>query len=341
MHPVLFTIFGRDIPTYGVCIAVGLILCGITFYLLVKKKGMPEAVFEDYLTAALIGIAAGFAFAYIYQGFYNLIAGKGFTFGGLTFMGGLIGGIVGGVGSAFILVKDKKRRQAFWDVLDIAMPCIFIAHACGRVGCFFAGCCYGKVVDDGGLFGVEFLYGNGADGNLRYPTQLFEALFLFAMFLVGVAVNLRFKKRGYAISIYAISYGIWRFLIEYLRDDYRGGVEGAALSPSQIQSIIFVAAGVGIIFLVYFLRKKGKILQEIDWTEELEKEAEEKEEKKRKKEEKKAQRSTVSYEEYNDSVEEAEKELKKEEKAEIEAREETEKAEIEAEIGDKAENGGN
>jgi phosphatidylglycerol:prolipoprotein diacylglycerol transferase len=310
LHPVLFTIFGREIPTYGVCIAIGLILCGVTFYLLIKAKGMPEAVFEDYLTAALIGIAVGFGSAYLFQAFYNLIAGKGFTFGGLTFMGGLIGGIIGGVGSALLLVKDKKRRQAFWDVLDMAMPCIFIAHCLGRIGCFFAGCCYGIHTPEGDPFGVVFLYGNGADGEPRYPTQLFEALFLFAMFLVGVAINLRSKKRGYAISVYAISYGIWRFIIEFLRDDYRGGIEGAALSPSQVQSIVFVAVGIAMIVLVYFLRKKGVIVQEIDWTEDLEKEKRDKEEIKRKKAELKAQRSAVSYEEYNDSIEQAEKELR-------------------------------
>ena len=94
------------------------------------------------------------------------------------------------------------------------------------------------------------------------------------MFFITFVYAEKCKKRGYGIGIWAITYGIFRFFIEYLRDDYRGGVEGAALSPSQIQSIIFVVAGLAYFAIVFFLQKKGWIAESIDWTDELKAQAE-------------------------------------------------------------------
>ncbi|MDE7214453.1 MAG: prolipoprotein diacylglyceryl transferase, partial [Clostridia bacterium] len=57
-------------------------------------------------------------------------------------------------------------------------------------------------------------------------------------------------------GVYAIAYGIWRFIIEFFRDDDRGGVVGAALTPSQILSIVMVVLGVAFFFLQYYVLSK-------------------------------------------------------------------------------------
>jgi len=295
------------IPSYGFFIAVGLILCIITLKFLIKKSNMPDALFEAYFTAGLIGIVIGFLFAALFQDFYNCLATGTFRlFGGLTVMGGLIGGATGFILYVLLVMRNKKVKQAFWDIADFAAACICIAHCLGRIGCFMGGCCYG--MEEDGFLSVVFKYGEGA-GVPRLPTQLFEALFLFMMFLFFVAYNLRKTKRGYGIGIYAIAYGIWRFLIEFLRDDYRGGVDGSLLSPSQIQSIIFIIVGIAVIVGVYFFTKKGLIVEKLDWSEELQIEADARAEKlaeKQKLREEKA--NATSYEEYNDAVDTAEKE---------------------------------
>ncbi len=302
MHPILIQIGNLKIPSYGVCIALGLLLCGATLFFLIKKRGMPELLFDTYLTAALVGVVVGFGGAILFQTFYNYLATGEWNWGGMTFMGGLIGGVIGFLAYVLLCIKDKKAREAFWDVADMAFACILIAHCLGRIGCFLAGCCYGIKAPDGFL-GVNF---PGVDG-ARYPTQLFEAFFLLALYFVAVVYNLRTTKRGYGMGIYAIAYGVWRFFIEFLRGDERGGVEGAALSPSQIQSIIFVVVGIALIVVVTFLRKKGIIAPTIDWSAELASEEAVRAEKARIKAERKAA-SATSYEEYNESVEAAENE---------------------------------
>ena len=145
------------------------------------------------------------------------------------------------------------------DALPFIPIGIAIAHAFGRLGCLFAGCCYGKPTD--AWYGLKCAHGwnetlkMNMSGVTVIPTQLFEMLFLFA--LAGVMALLYFKfKLNYNFGVYAIAYGIWRFIIEFFRIDDRGGVAGAALSPSQILSIIMVLLGVGYIFLQYYVLSK-------------------------------------------------------------------------------------
>ena len=84
-----------------------------------------------------------------------------------------------------------------------------------------------------------------------HPTQLYEAAFLFIMFGVCAYLLLRHRTR-HNMSLYLFSYGIFRFLNEYLRNDYRGTGIVSFLTPSQFWSVCMVALA----FLVYFLEKK-------------------------------------------------------------------------------------
>ena len=164
------------------------------------------------------------------------------------------------LGVYFLLRKRYKTRLT--DVLSLLPCCILIAHAFGRVGCFFAGCCYGK--ETSSFLGVSFpknsLY-YGYDGTPVHPTQLYEAAFLFILF--GVCLYLYMKKNfQHNLSLYLVCYGIFRFLIEYLRGDDRGAFI-AGLSPSQAQSLLMIAIGVGFYFVFKkVLEKRQKELKE-------------------------------------------------------------------------------
>lgn len=260
LHEPLFTIFGRGVHMYGICIATGLIACLIAFYTLSKKKGMPTEV-QDYVFFVLIGgLAIGFFSAMLFQAFYNwLDKGTFDLFGsGMTVMGGLLGG----AGSFLLLYfligkyyfKGKKKdlhKKHFNTLLRVAPICIVIAHAFGRIGCLMAGCCHGQYLGKEYVFGGIWMRGTRGVTGYYVPTQLYEALFLFA--LGGVMTLLLFKRCNINIAIYLIAYGIWRFIIEFMRADYRGGAD-ISLSPSQIQSFLFVAGGIAII-LFYKFRK--------------------------------------------------------------------------------------
>ena len=130
----------------------------------------------------------------------------------------------------------------------MAPCCILIAHAFGRVGCFFAGCCYGKETDS--FLGVKF----PNLPNPVHPTQLYEAAFLFLLFAICFILLMK-KDFKHNLTVYLIAYGIFRFFIEYLRADDRGEfIPG--ISPSQFWSILMVVIGVGLIFLMRWLFQK-------------------------------------------------------------------------------------
>lgn len=115
----------------------------------------------------------------------------------MTFIGGLIGGVTVFLVIYFATKNNirKNYKSSLIDIMPVVPCCITVAHGFGRVGCFFAGCCYGK--ETNGPFGIKF-----PDlPNPVYPTQLFEAIFLFAFF--AVLVYLAFKVNVKVISIWA------------------------------------------------------------------------------------------------------------------------------------------
>lgn len=235
---------------YGLMIGIGILCAFFTLFFLTKKKGISER-FSDFLFySGVVSIFIGFGFASLFQSVYNYVKSPSLGFrlgGGMTFIGGLIGGV-----ACFLCIyafMRKRYEERLYQVISL-LPCsILIAHAFGRIGCFFAGCCYGKETD--GPLGVKF-----PDlPNPVHPTQLYEAAFLFALFAVCFLLILK-KDFKHNMSLYLIAYGVFRFFIEFLRGDERGALVGA-ISPSQFWSVFMVLAGIAIIFLMNYLSKKA------------------------------------------------------------------------------------
>ena len=144
----------------------------------------------------------------------------------------------------------KRYKTRLTQVISMCPCCIIIAHAFGRVGCFFAGCCYGKETDS--FLGVQF----PNLPNPVYPTQLFEAGFLFLLFAVCFILLMK-KDFKHNLSVYLIAYGIFRFLIEFLRDDARGELI-PGITPSQFWGLVMVVLGVAVFFLLRYLEKRNE-----------------------------------------------------------------------------------
>lgn len=240
---------------YGLMIAVGIIACFLVLFFCGKKKKIPESFLDFCFYNAIIAIALGFGSAALFQATYNYIEDptQGFNFNGITFIGGLIGGVV-----SFLLgyyIFRKKFQSTLLDVVSLAPCCILIAHAFGRIGCFFGGCCYGKPTDS--IFGVTF----PGMSHPVHPTQLYEAVFLFLLFAVCMVLYMK-KDFKYNLPLYLVAYGIFRFLIEFVRDDNRGEFIGA-ISPSQFWSILMVVVGVVLFFyLRYAFKNRPKNIEE-------------------------------------------------------------------------------
>ena len=118
-----------------------------------------------------------------------------------------------------------------------------LGHACGRIGCFFYGCCYGK--DSDAWCAVVFpkfspsWYEHGQRMVSVLPTQLFEAAALLVLFALLLALYLK-RRRG-TCAAYLAGYGVIRFCMEFMRGDPRAAFWG--LSIGQVISIALVAAG--------------------------------------------------------------------------------------------------
>ena len=229
---------------YGVMIAVG-ILCGfLVLYLYSKRLSIEEKLVDFSFYNGVGAIAFGFAAAAFFQAIYNYIKNPqaGFHLGnGITFIGGLLGGA-----GFFLIVYFILRKKMDLHLLKIlpVIPCVItVAHGFGRIGCFFAGCCYGKETDS--IFGVTF----PGMRHAVHPTQLYEAVFLLALF--GVISYLLLKKKFYnTMPLYLVAYGVFRFLIEFLRGDDRGKFIGI-FSPSQFWSLVMTIGGVAMFILFY------------------------------------------------------------------------------------------
>lgn len=254
MYPnELFHIGSVSIDLYSICFLVGILACFIYTYIAMKKSGYSPTAVDTILIIGIFAIMFGILSAALFQAFYNLIAGRGFTFQGMTFIGGLIGGVVTFLGLYFLYVyvinprlKEKNffksdMNKGVWYLLRIAPVSITIAHGFGRIGCMFAGCCHGHVTEEWyGMWNAEI-------GAKTVPIQMYEAIFLFVISALMIVLLFKFNFK-YNMSLYLVSYGVWRFVIEYFRADYRGDfIPG--LSPSQFWSIIMVLLGVAIFFI--------------------------------------------------------------------------------------------
>ena len=243
---VEFTLFGKEVGIYwyGVMIAIGILACFVTLFLFAKYKKVDEAFTDFCFYNAIFSIAFGLFGAALLQATYNYIENPdaGFNLGnGLTFIGGLIGGV------GFFLIVYVFVRHKFKDSLLKMMPivgsCVTVAHGFGRIGCFIAGCCYGKPT--GSDFGYYF------DTLVKvHPTQLYEAIFLFVLFAVLTFLAFKYEYK-YNMAIYLMAYGVFRFINEFYRGDERGEFV-AGVTPSQFWSIVMVLLGVAYIFVIKY-----------------------------------------------------------------------------------------
>lgn len=150
------------------------------------------------------------------------------TGGGFVFYGGFLTGLL------FIgIFKSINRSLGVKDLWPM-IPALAIGHGIGRIGCFLAGCCYGKPTD--------FFWGIYLHNHYRHPTQLIEAFALIALGLYLLKSNLSHSLK---ISRYLLIYGILRLVIEALRGDTVRGQWGL-LTPSQWISLFLILVGISL-----------------------------------------------------------------------------------------------
>lgn len=257
MKITLFSIGGISVPGYGFMIGIGFILAIIMGCYRAKKYGLDDEVIIDIAILAAVCGFAGAKVLYVIINFKEFLASPLEVLGSSGFV--VYGGIITGVLVCLIYCHFKKIK--FMEYFDLVMPEIAVAQGFGRIGCFLAGCCYGRETTS--AIGVVFPENSMAPAGVKLiPTQLFSAAgdFIIAGVLVWVACRFLYKEKklvtGDIGCIYMLMYGVGRFVIEFFRNDYRGAV--GFLSTSQFISVFIVALGVT---LMIYNRKCQKNVQ--------------------------------------------------------------------------------
>mgnify|MGYP002240764937 FL=1 len=162
------------------------------------------------------------------------------------------GGIIGGILAAWLYCKVAKLK--FMKYFDLVMPSVALAQGFGRIGCFLAGCCYGKETNS--AFHIIFHDSAYAPNNVPLiPTQLISSGldFLNCIFLMWFAGKK--KGDGQVAGLYLVCYSVGRFVLEFFRGDLERGNVGS-LSTSQFIAIFTAIAGVVLFF--WFGKKKAQ-----------------------------------------------------------------------------------
>jgi len=266
MHPELIP--GFPIKTYGVCMALGFLAAWQVLAYLCRRTGRSMDALANLLVALMVSGVLGSRIAYVIEHWASEFAANPVSVlyiwqGGLMFYGGFI------LATGVFVFWCRRRHEAKLPIADLLAVVVPLAHAFGRVGCFFYGCCYGRASSC--ACAVAFPYRSPAwfeqmrAGEIPatahaalpvLPTQLFEAGALVVLFAFLLWLYLRFAqaRTGLTLGCYLVGYAVIRFGIEVLRGDPR-----AAVGPFSIsQTISLGVLSAGILFMaVAFRREKS------------------------------------------------------------------------------------
>lgn len=253
MYPILVKIGPLSIYTYGFFIALGF-LAGIFFAVKeAKRLGEDPDMIMDLCFYILVSAIIGSRLFYVLTNPRPFLDNPVEIFkvwnGGLVFYGGFIAALITGI------VYLKTKKIPVMKTTDILAPSISLAHFFGRIGCFFAGCCYGKYCELPWAVTFNNPESLAPIGIPIHPTQLYAAASNLMIFFFLLFFRKRKKFDGQVFWIYVLLYGTTRSIIEIFRADFRGAFLFDIFSISQVVGII--AAIISLIML-FILTKRAK-----------------------------------------------------------------------------------
>jgi phosphatidylglycerol:prolipoprotein diacylglycerol transferase len=248
MHPILVHFGSFTLYTYGFFLAMGF-LAAIWFS---KRNARfydlkPDDISDLFFVILISGIV-GARLLYVIINFDDFKASPLDIFklwnGGLVFFGGFIGAV------AASIVTLRIKKLPFFKTADTIAPGVALGHGIGRLGCFFAGCCYGRQCDL--PIAVQFSHPDSlAPLHVPlHPTQIYMVAANLILFLILIFLQRRKRFHGMIFLSYIILYSVFRFIIEFFRGDFRGDFYFEFLSVSQ---------GIGILAIVIALAAMVKL----------------------------------------------------------------------------------
>lgn len=266
LRKVAFTIAGKEIFMYGICMGLAVLAGVFLATILAKRTGQdPEEYIDFALYAVVVSILCARAYYVLFSwDFYSANPSKilAFRSGGLAIYGAVIGGVL----TAIVYSKVKKKN--FWLLGDTAVPCLILGQMLGRWGNFFNREAFGGYTE--GLFAMRLQLSQvrtsdlsqeivdhiinvgGVDYIQVHPTFLYESLWCFAVLILLLYVTKHKKFHGQVTGLYFLGYGLGRVWIEGLRTDQL--MLGSFAVSQMLSAILIVAA----IVLLVVLGRKAK-----------------------------------------------------------------------------------
>jgi phosphatidylglycerol:prolipoprotein diacylglycerol transferase len=264
MNPIFCHIGAFPIHWFGVMMALGFLAGLFSWVWIGRREGRDFAFCSDFLFWIMISGVLGARLADVVADWKYFLEYPRLIWridqGGLSYYGGLIGGVVA------VLLFARARREDARQLFDFVASALPLSHAFGRVGCFLNGCCHGTVYH--GPLAVTFprnsvpwlyqvhntkvLDASAPHSLPVHPVQLYEAAFLLLLYALLVWSYRRQKRSGTTTALYLILYPIGRFVMEFFRGDERLYVQG--LTSYQVISLVLLAAG-----LVLMIAGRGKV----------------------------------------------------------------------------------
>lgn len=252
MYPIL-SIFGISFGTYGICCVLGGIFAILLALRNAKQSQLARFSMLEACVWALFGGLLGAKLLYLLvscSDIYHMFQDYGVTWdticsileGGFVFYGGLLGGL------ASLAIYAHKQQQPLQRYLTCIAPAVPLAHAFGRIGCFFAGCCYGIPFDPPIGICLTSAISDAPKDVPLFPVQLLESGLNFILALILQICFQKLQKKEYVISFYLLAYAVIRMATEQFRYDAERGI-WLGLSTSEWISIGIFLCGLFLLFL--------------------------------------------------------------------------------------------
>lgn len=257
MYPRIFELGPITLHSYGFLLAIAYLAAIKVAARLAEREGIPSQRTWDLGLVIIIFAILGAKVLLVLtdlRGFVNApsrLISLGFWQAGGVYYGGLLGATIGAVW----YVRGHSDLK-FWKIADAAAPAIALGQSIGRLGCFAAGCDYGKPSELPWAIQFTSEYAHkyvGVPINvLLHPSQIYESLTTFCIFLLLLWHNSNKRFPGQIFLMYLFYYGLARFGLEFFRGDVdRGFIFSGTLSTSQFISLVVLVMAVFIYFFRY------------------------------------------------------------------------------------------
>jgi phosphatidylglycerol:prolipoprotein diacylglycerol transferase len=253
MYPVLFSYGNFRIFTYGFFLALAF-LCAMYMAGQEAKRrgGRAEQIYDLSfygIIAAIVGsrlLDVVFKWEYFYDHPLEIFM---LWKGGLAFQGGLILGLIA------VLYYIYRHQMALWTTLDIMAVAMPLGQFIGRLGCFMAGCCFGKECHL--PWAITFNHPDtlAPMGMSVHPTQLYESFLSLGVFFYLLWLRHRQGFPGQLLGTYLLLAGAVRFFVEFFRGDERGPVLLLGMPSTQVIALGLI---LGATFFLFWRSRAAK-----------------------------------------------------------------------------------